>query len=85
MKEQGSFSYKTTNYYGSQKKIHLVSWKGKGEVDGDKIQKWCIDNFGKPGYQEEHGEARWLDDIKDAGEIYLCKDEDLTFFLLKWT
>ena len=83
--EQGSFAYKTTNYYGSQKKIHVVSWKGRGEVDGDEIRKWCTENFGKSGYQSELEGSRWLDDIADSGEIYLCKDEDLTFFLLKWT
>ena len=82
--EQGSFTYKTTNYYGSQKKIHLVSWKGKGEVDGSEIYEWCVKNFGNSGYQPEIEESRWLDNIKE-GEIFLCKDEDLTFFLLKWT
>lgn len=85
MKEQGSFTYKSTIYYGSKTNIHVVSWKGRGEVDGDEIRQWCVDNFGEPGYQEEHGKSRWLDDIKDNGEIYLCRDEDLTFFLLKWT
>lgn len=83
--EQGSFTYKATNYYGSTQKIHLVSWKGKGEVDSKEIRKWLIKNFGKPGYQEELEGTRWLDDIDDNGEIYLCRDEDLTFFLLKWT
>lgn len=84
-KELGNFTYTATNYYGSEKKVHIVSWKGKGEVDGDEIRQWCIENFGKPGYQEELEESRWLDDIDSHGEIYLCKDEDLTFFLLKWT
>ncbi len=81
--EQGSFTYRATSYYGSQKKIHQVSWHGKGEVDSKEIQQWCIENFGKPGYQEELGGTRWLDDSY-SGEIFLCKDEDLTFFLLKW-
>ena len=83
--EQGSFTYRATNYYGSTKKIHLVSWKGKGEVDGKEIRKWLTKNFGKAGYQDELGASRWLDDIDENGEIYLCHDEDLTFFLLKWT
>ncbi len=83
--EQGSFTYKTEKYYGSSRNVHTVSWKGRGEVDGDEIQKWCFENFGKPGYREDLGETRWLDDIKEKGEIFLCKDEDLTFFLLKWT
>lgn len=83
--EQGSFTYKSERYYGSKHQVHTVSWKGKGEVDGEAIRKWCIENFGKAGFQEEHGTTRWLDDINDAGEIFLCKDEDLTFFLLKWT
>lgn len=83
--EQGSFTYKTENYYGSQRKIHTVSWKGRGEVDGNEIRQWCIANFGKAGYQEELERARWLDDISEKGEIFLCNDEDLTFFLLKWT
>ena len=83
--EQGSFAYKTTNYYGSQKKIHVVSWRGRGEVDSDEVRKWCTDNFGNSGYQSELEGSRWLDDIEGSSEIYLCKDEDLTFFLLKWT
>lgn len=81
--EQGSFTYKTTNYYGSQKKVHVVSWKGKGEVDTVEVRQWCIDNLGNSGYQEELGESRWLDNCEND-EIFLCKDEDLTFFLLKW-
>jgi hypothetical protein len=82
--EQGSFKYRTENYYGSKKKVHTVSWHGRGEVDTSEIRDWCVENFGKAGYQEEHGEARWLDDTDDA-TIFLCRDEDLTFFLLKWT
>ena len=82
--EQGSFTYKSEHYYGSKKQVHTVSWHGKGEVDSEEIQKWCIENFGNAGYQEELGESRWLDATKDC-IIYLCKDEDLTFFLLKWT
>lgn len=81
--EQGSFTYRATNYYGSQKKIHQVSWKGKGEVDSSEVRKWCTEHFGNSGYQEEIGESRWLDNCKEE-EIFLCKDEDLTFFLLKW-
>lgn len=84
MKEQGSFTYKTEKYYGSSKNVHTVSWQGRGEVDSYEIQQWCFQNFGNPGYQEEHGESRWLDATKDCA-IYLCNDEDLTFFLLKWT
>ena len=82
--EQGSFTYKSEHYYGSKKQIHTVSWHRRGEVDSDEIRKWCIENFGEPGYQEEHSESRWLDHC-DHSEIFLCKDEDLTFFLLKWT
>lgn len=83
--EQGSFTYKTENYYGSKKKIHTVSWKGKGEVDSDEVLNWCKENLGHSGYQDELGESRWLDDINENSTIFLCKDEDLTFFLLKWT
>ena len=83
--EQGSFTYKSEKYYGSKKHVHTVSWKGRGEVDSAEIQKWCIENFGQPGYNDDLGETRWLDDIDNLGEIILCKDEDLTFFLLKWT
>lgn len=82
--EQGSFTYKTEKYYGSSKNVHTVSWKGRGEVDNVEVRDWCIANFGNAGYQEELGESRWLDAIKED-TIYLCKDEDLTFFLLKWT
>ena len=82
--EQGSFTYKTEKYYGSKKTVTTVSWKGRGEVDTDEVQKWCIENFGPSGYQEELGESRWLDDTQDS-TIFLCKEEDLTFFLLKWT
>jgi hypothetical protein len=85
MMEQGSFKYKTENYYGSQHKIHTVSWKGKGEVDSDEVRNWCTRHFGPAGYQDELEGTRWLDDIQEQGEIFLCRDEDLTFFLLKWT
>lgn len=83
--EQGSFTYKTEKYYGSSRNVHTVSWRGKGEVDGDEIREWCIKNFGPAGYQESIERTRWLDDISEKGEIFLCDDEDLTFFLLKWT
>lgn len=83
--EQGSFTYKTEKYYGSSRNIHTVSWRGKGEVDGDEIRQWCVQNFGEAGFNDELGTTRWLDDINEKGEIFLCNDEDLTFFLLKWT
>lgn len=83
--EQGSFKYRTEKYFGSSKYVHTVSWKGRGEVDGEEIRKWCHENFGQPGYRDDLEDTRWLDDILQNGEIYLCKDEDLTFFLLKWT
>lgn len=78
------FTHKTENYYGSQRKIHTVSWKGRGEVDGNEIRDWCLETFGNPGYQEEIERSRWLDDINEQGTIYLCNDEDLTLFLLRW-
>ena len=84
MKEQGSFTYKTEKYFGSKYNIHTVSWKGKGEVDGDEIRQWCNENFGPSGYLEEYDGTRWLDNISEQGEIMLCRDEDLTFFLLKF-
>jgi hypothetical protein len=83
--EQGSFKYKTEHYFGSTKNVHTVSWKGRGEVDGDEIRKWCIEKFGEPGYRDDLGETLWLDNIDEHGEVFLCKDEYLTFFLLKWT
>ena len=83
--QQGSFTYKSEKYYGSSRYVHTVSWAGKGEVDGDEIRQWCIDNFGNAGYQDAIERTRWLDAISDKGEIFLCHDEDLTFFLLKWT
>ena len=83
--EQGSFTYKTEKYYGSNRNVHTVSWRGRGEVDGKEIRKWCNKNFGPAGYQEAIERTRWLDDIDEKGEIFLCNDEDLTFFLLKWT
>jgi hypothetical protein len=84
IKEQGSFSYWNEHYFGSKKTITTVSWKGKGEVDGDEIQKWCIKTFGKSGYQEEIQDSVWVDNIEN-GEIMICKPELLTVFLLRWT
>jgi hypothetical protein len=78
------FTHKTEHYYGSKKQVHTISWKGHGEVDSQEIRDWCINNLGNPGYQEEHECSRWLDDAEN-GEIILCNDSDLTFFLLKWT
>lgn len=78
------FTHKTENYYGSQRKIHTVSWKGHGEVDGNEIRAWCLETLGPAGYQEPIERARWLDDINESGTIYLCNDEDLTLFLLRW-
>ena len=83
--EQGSFTYKTEKYYGSNRNVHTVSWKGRGEVDSSEVRKWCLENFGRPGYQDQLEGTRWLDDISEGSTVYLCKDEDLTFFLLKWT
>ena len=83
--QQGSFTYRSEKYYGSNRNVHTVSWAGHGEIDGDEIRQWCIEKLGPAGYQEELGGTRWLDDINERGEIFLCNDEDLTFFLLKWT
>ena len=74
--------FKTQRYYGSEKNIHTVSWD-PSEIDGRDISKWCIQNFGPAGYNEEIEGTRWL--AYDAiCEVILCKDEDLTLFLLRW-
>ena len=78
-----SFTHRTERYYGSQKNIHTISWKGKGEVDSDSIRNWCIEHFGPSGYQEELEASRWVDNT-EQGEIMLCNDSDLTYFLLIW-
>lgn len=78
------FTHKTEHYYGSERNIHTVSWKGKGEVDGDAIRDWCNETLGPTGYQDAIGRTRWLDNISEQGEIFLCNDEDLTLFLLRW-
>lgn len=71
--EQGSFTYKTTNYYGSQKKIHIVSWKGRGEVDGEEIREWCEKNCkGKWSYQLE-------------GKFVFYDEKDYVLFMLRWS
>lgn len=80
-----SFTHKSERYYGSKHQVHTVSWKGHGEVDGDAIREWCISKFGPPGYRDDLGETIWLDDISENGEIFLCKDEYLTMFLLRWS
>ena len=78
-----SFTHRTEHYDGSKRNIHTISWKGRGEVDSDEILDWCLTTFGEPGYQEEIGRSRWLDNTVE-GEIMLCNDEDLTLFLLRW-
>ena len=77
------FTHKTEHYYGSKKNIHTISWKGRGEVDGNAIQSWCIEHLGPAGYQEENECSRWVDNT-EQGEIMLCNDSDLTYFLLIW-
>lgn len=78
-----SFIFRTEKYYGSEKNIHTVSWKGHGEIDSREIKKWCIDTYGKSGYREDTWDNRWIDNTKNS-EIMLCNDEDLTMFLLRW-
>ena len=83
-KELGSFTYWTEHYPLSERNITTVSWKGKGEVDGDEIRQWCVDKLGKSGYREDIEDSYWVDNT-EVGEIMLCKDEFLTMFLLRWT
>jgi hypothetical protein len=54
------FTHKTEHYYGSQRKVHTVSWKGKGEVDGNEIRAWCVETYGQPGYQDAIERTRWM-------------------------
>ena len=82
--ELGSFTYWTEHYYGSERNITTISWKGKGEVDSDEIYNWCVKTFGKSGYREDIEDSYWVDNT-EVGEIMLCKDEFLTMFLLRWT
>jgi hypothetical protein len=49
-----------------------------------KLWKWCKKNYGNPGYDDETGSNRWVDNIKQC-EIMLTRDEDLTLFLLRWS
>jgi len=83
-KSQGSFTYWTERYYGSETNITTVYWRGKGEVDSDAVIKWCNKSFGPSGYRDEEETTYWVDN-SDNGEIMICKDELLTAFLLKWT
>jgi hypothetical protein len=76
-------THKTARYFGSQKNVHEIKWD-PSEIDGREIKRWCINNFGKPGYQEEIECARWLEEL-DKHSITLLKDEDLTLFLLRWS
>lgn len=77
------FIHKTERYYGSSVNIHTISWKDQIDVDVKEIKKWCKKNYGNPGYDEETGTNRWIDNtIKH--EIMLMRDEDLTLFLLRW-
>lgn len=73
---------KTSHYYGSQKNIHEIKWD-PSEIDGREVVDWCLQNFGKTGYQEEYECARWLEE-RDKHSVTLLKDEDLTLFLLRW-
>jgi len=78
-----AFTHKTEHYYGSERNIHTISWKGRGEVDSQEIRDWCIERLGKSGYNEATGDSRWVDNTENS-EIMLCNDEDLTYFLLIW-
>jgi hypothetical protein len=84
IQELGSFRYWTERYYGSERNITTVTWKGKGEVDGTEIRDWCRERFGKSGYREDIEDSYWVDNTEHE-EIMLCKDEFLTAFLLRWT
>jgi len=77
------FTHKTDRYFGSKINIHTVSWKDQPEVDTKEIKKWCKKIYGNPGYDEETGSNRWIDNTKQC-EIMLTRDEDLTMFLLRW-
>jgi hypothetical protein len=77
------FTHRTERYYGSERNIHTISWKGHGEVDAREIYEWCIKHFGPAGYQEETGTSRWVNNT-EQGEVMLCNDSDLTYFLLIW-
>lgn len=82
-KEQGSFTYWTEQYFGSDTKITTVSWRGKGEVDSNEVREWCIATYGPSGYREEENTSYWVDNT-DKGEVMLCRDDFVTLFLLKW-
>ena len=84
IQELGSFRYWTERYYGSERNITTVTWKGRGEVDGTEIRDWCRERFGKSGYREDIEDSYWVDNTEHE-EIMLCKDEFLTAFLLRWT
>ena len=81
--DMSKFTHKTERYFGSKINIHTISWKNQEDVDTKEIKKWCKKNFGNPGYDEETGSNRWVDNIKQS-EIMLTRDEDLTLFLLRW-
>ena len=78
-----SFTFRNEHYYGSERNIHTVSWKGHGEVDAKEIKKWCKKNFGPSGYREDIEDSYWIDNT-EFGEIMLCKDEFVTLFRLRW-
>ena len=47
------------------------------------IVEWCLKTFGPAGYHDTP-QARWKNDIF-YGEVYFSRQEDLEWFVLRWS
>ena len=48
------------------------------------ITRWCYKTFGMAGKSKYATETRWKDSIR-VGEIYFKYEEDLAWFVLRWS
>ena len=48
------------------------------------IAEWCHNTFGQPGFNHLTHQTRWADEIY-YGEAYFSRQEDLEWFVLRWS
>ncbi len=74
--------------------IQMKDWRGADEwrvaafltpkENRSEITKWCYKTYGAPGMNHLTHQIRWKDSIR-YGEVYFSRQEDLEWFLLRWS
>jgi len=72
-----------TDWRDNETSWHVAAFMTPKE-NRKEITKWCYKTFGPPGFRHLTHDTRWKDSIQ-YGEVYFSREQDLSWFSLRWS